>query len=155
MSAEFPRPWPFQLNSSRFQNVFCCPTRASAILSSCGTRSCARVRPESFIEWLWTGVGAFDTAEGLSRDVTDDIADELRNRCAERGEVPSSLQDFDRVAFFLVSRPLVNIAIGLFCPEDADRDVYIVLDDFVARPGLARTDADRGTLIRHLLEGQF
>ena len=24
----------------------------------------------------------------------------------------------DRVAFFLVSRPLVNFAIGLFCPMD-------------------------------------
>jgi hypothetical protein len=66
----------------------------------------------------------FNTAEGWSRDVADDIADELRNRCAERGEVPSSLQDFldehgsDRVAYFLVSRPLVNFAIGLFCPTD-------------------------------------
>ena len=41
-------------------------------------------------------------------------------------------------------------------PEDADRDVYIVLDDF-GRLGRAwrETDADRGTLIRHLLEGQF
>jgi hypothetical protein len=98
----------------------------------------------------------------------------------------------------LVSRPLVNFAIGLFCPtdfrpqskpppegkaeggavlirkiawvayltvmprspsivpEDADRDVYIVLDDF-GRLGRAwrETDADRGTLMRHLLEGQF
>jgi hypothetical protein len=65
---------------------------------------------------------AFNTAEGWSRDVTDDIADELRNRCAERGEGPSSLRDFststgaDRVAFFLVSRPLMSFAIGLFCP---------------------------------------
>jgi hypothetical protein len=34
---------------------------------------------------------AFNTAEGWSRDVTDDIADELR----ERGEeVPASLSDF-------------------------------------------------------------
>jgi hypothetical protein len=30
-----------------------------------------------------------NTAEGWSR-----IGDELRSRCAERGEVPSSLQDF-------------------------------------------------------------
>jgi hypothetical protein len=41
-------------------------------------------------------------------------------------------------------------------PEDADRDVYIVLDDF-GRLGRAwrETDADHGTLMRHLLEGQF
>jgi hypothetical protein len=31
---------------------------------------------------------AFNTAEGWSRDVTDEIADELRARCAERGEIP-------------------------------------------------------------------
>ena len=59
LSAEFPRPWPFQLSSSRFQNLFCSPTRASAILSSCGTRSCARSGPRGFIEWLWT----FDLVE--------------------------------------------------------------------------------------------
>jgi hypothetical protein len=44
-------------------------------------------------------------------------------------------------------------------PEDTDRDVYIVLDDF-GRLGRAwrvtdDTQADRGTLMRHLLEGQF
>jgi len=33
---------------------------------------------------------AFNTAEGWSRDVTDEIADELRPRCAERGEIPSA-----------------------------------------------------------------
>ena len=37
---------------------------------------------------------AFNTAQGWSRDVTDDVARELRNRCADRGEIPSSLQDF-------------------------------------------------------------
>jgi hypothetical protein len=37
---------------------------------------------------------AFNTAEGWSRDVTDDIARELRKRCADRGEIPSRLQDF-------------------------------------------------------------
>ena len=37
---------------------------------------------------------AFNTAQGWSRDVTHDIADELRERCAERGEIPLSLQDF-------------------------------------------------------------
>jgi hypothetical protein len=37
---------------------------------------------------------AFNTAEGWSRDVTDDIARELRKRCADRGETPARLQDF-------------------------------------------------------------
>ncbi len=36
---------------------------------------------------------AFNTAEGWSRDVTDEIAAELRERCAELDEVPWSLQD--------------------------------------------------------------
>jgi hypothetical protein len=54
---------------------------------------------EQLIENLLAGqyanpvrVVAFNTAEGWSRDVTDDVARELRERCAERGEVPSSLQ---------------------------------------------------------------
>jgi hypothetical protein len=34
---------------------------------------------------------AFNTAQGWSRDVTDDIASELRKRC---DEIPASLQDF-------------------------------------------------------------
>jgi hypothetical protein len=37
---------------------------------------------------------AFNTAQGWSCDVTDEIASELHQRCADRGEVPSSLQDF-------------------------------------------------------------
>ncbi len=37
---------------------------------------------------------AFNTAEGWSRDVTVDIADELRRRYAEFGEVPESILDF-------------------------------------------------------------
>ena len=37
---------------------------------------------------------AFNTAEGWSRDVTMDIADELRRRFAEYDEVPASVQDF-------------------------------------------------------------
>src|SRR5215468_10593803 len=37
---------------------------------------------------------AFNTAEGWSRDVTEDIADELCDRCAELGEIPVCLQDF-------------------------------------------------------------
>ena len=39
-------------------------------------------------------VVAFNTAEGWSRDVSDDVADELRERCADRGEVPAFLVDF-------------------------------------------------------------
>ncbi|MBR1156887.1 hypothetical protein [Bradyrhizobium sp. JYMT SZCCT0428] len=37
---------------------------------------------------------AFNTAEGWSRDVTRDIADELRRRLAEYDEVPASVQAF-------------------------------------------------------------
>ena len=37
---------------------------------------------------------AFNTAQGWSRDVTDEIARELHQQCADRGEVPSSLHDF-------------------------------------------------------------
>ena len=37
---------------------------------------------------------AFNTAEGWSRDVTVDIADELRRRHVEFGEVPDSILDF-------------------------------------------------------------
>ena len=39
-------------------------------------------------------VVAFNTAEGWSRDVSGDVADELRERCAERGEVPDFLAEF-------------------------------------------------------------
>ena len=37
---------------------------------------------------------AFNTAEGWSRDVTIDIADELRRRYVEYGEVPNSILEF-------------------------------------------------------------
>jgi len=37
---------------------------------------------------------AFNTAEGWSRDVTMDIAEELRRRYVEFGEVPDSILDF-------------------------------------------------------------
>jgi len=37
---------------------------------------------------------AFNTAEGWSRDVTMDIADELRRRYVEFGELSESLLDF-------------------------------------------------------------
>jgi hypothetical protein len=39
-------------------------------------------------------VVAFNTAEGWSRDVSDDVADALREHCAERGEVPAFLAEF-------------------------------------------------------------
>jgi len=35
---------------------------------------------------------AFNTDEGWSRDVSDDVADELRERCADEGRVPHSLE---------------------------------------------------------------
>ena len=41
-----------------------------------------------------TRIIAFNTAEGWSRDVTMDIADELRRRFAEFGEVPASVLEF-------------------------------------------------------------
>ena len=41
---------------------------------------------------------AFNTAEGWSRDVTVDIADELRRRFAEYDEVPRSVQEFLDIA---------------------------------------------------------
>jgi hypothetical protein len=37
---------------------------------------------------------AFNTAEGWSREVTMDIADEIRRRFAEYDEVPTSVQEF-------------------------------------------------------------
>ncbi|WGD54837.1 hypothetical protein QA641_13500 [Bradyrhizobium sp. CB1650] len=37
---------------------------------------------------------AFNTAEGWSRDVTTDIADEVRRRFSEYEEVPHSVQEF-------------------------------------------------------------
>jgi len=39
-------------------------------------------------------VVAFNTAEGWSRDVSDEIAAELAQACADRGETPPSLTDF-------------------------------------------------------------
>jgi hypothetical protein len=39
-------------------------------------------------------VVAFNTSETWSRDVTEDIANELREICAERGEIPGSIADF-------------------------------------------------------------
>src|SRR5215470_15031563 len=39
---------------------------------------------------------AFNTDEGWSRDVTEEIANELRETCSERGEMPNSIEDFIR-----------------------------------------------------------
>jgi hypothetical protein len=41
---------------------------------------------------------AFNTSEGWSRDVTKDIADELRRRLIEYGDVPRSVQAFVEAA---------------------------------------------------------
>jgi len=41
---------------------------------------------------------AFNTAEGWSRDVTVDVADELRRRFAEYDDVPASVEEFLEVA---------------------------------------------------------
>ena len=57
---------------------------------------------ETLIRYLLEGqcnnpvrVVAFNTDEGWSRDVSDDVADELRERCAQqRGAVPDFLLDF-------------------------------------------------------------
>jgi hypothetical protein len=56
---------------------------------------------ETLIRDLVTGlynkpvrIVAFNTAEGWSRDVTVDIADELRRRFVEFGEVPDSVHEF-------------------------------------------------------------
>jgi hypothetical protein len=37
---------------------------------------------------------AFNIAEGWSRDVSDEIAAELEQACADRGETPPSIADF-------------------------------------------------------------
>jgi hypothetical protein len=37
---------------------------------------------------------AFNIAEGWSRDVSDEIATELAQACADRGETPPSIEDF-------------------------------------------------------------
>ena len=37
---------------------------------------------------------AFNTAQGWSLDVTESIANELRETCSERGEMPESIKDF-------------------------------------------------------------
>jgi hypothetical protein len=39
-------------------------------------------------------VVSFNTSEGWSRDASEDVAEELRQRCADRGEVPPSLEAF-------------------------------------------------------------
>ena len=39
---------------------------------------------------------AFNTAQGWSLDVTESIANELRETCSERGEMTNSIEDFIR-----------------------------------------------------------
>ncbi|MCD9817677.1 hypothetical protein [Bradyrhizobium japonicum] len=39
-------------------------------------------------------VVSFNTSEGWSRDASEEIADELQQRCAARGDVPPSLEAF-------------------------------------------------------------
>ena len=46
------------------------------------------------VYWHPVRIVAFNSAEGWSRDVTKDIADELRRRYVEFGEVPDSILDF-------------------------------------------------------------
>jgi hypothetical protein len=60
---------------------------------------------ETLIRYLMDGqyrspvrIVAFNTAEGWSRDVTMDIADEVRRRLAEYDEVPASVLEFVEVA---------------------------------------------------------
>lgn len=63
---------------------------------------CEATDLETVIQDLLTGqyrdpirVIAFDTAEGWSQDVSEDIAQELRRRCdLQLRDVPSSIQDF-------------------------------------------------------------
>ena len=55
---------------------------------------------------------AFNTAEGWSRDVTMDIADELRRRFAEYDEVPASVQEFLESANRTSSSPIRNSTPG-------------------------------------------
>jgi hypothetical protein len=37
---------------------------------------------------------AFNTAEGWSRDASAEIAEELRQRCPDKGDAPASVQEF-------------------------------------------------------------
>jgi hypothetical protein len=60
---------------------------------------------ETLIQYLMQGqykspvrIVAFNAAEGWSRDVTKDIADELRRRFIECDEVPRSVQEFMETA---------------------------------------------------------
>jgi hypothetical protein len=60
-----------------------------------------RTDRETLIRDLYRGeygnpvrIVAFNTAEGWSRDVTTDIADELRRRYDEFGEAPDPILDF-------------------------------------------------------------
>jgi hypothetical protein len=45
-------------------------------------------------EYMPVRIVVFNTAEGWSRDVTVEIADELHRRCAKYVEIPASVLDF-------------------------------------------------------------
>jgi hypothetical protein len=56
---------------------------------------------ETLLHQLMTGqysspvrIVSFNTSEGWSRDVSQEVAEELLQRCADLGEVPSFLEDF-------------------------------------------------------------
>ena len=64
-----------------------------------GTRRETLIRDLMNAEWGHPArIVAFNTAEGWSRDVTMDIADELRRRFVEYDQVPRSVQEFLEMA---------------------------------------------------------
>jgi hypothetical protein len=68
-----------------------------------------------------SGVFAFNPAEGWSRDVSEDVAKELRRRCdLQLHDLPSSIQDF--VKRHEKARLLRSIA------DEADRGVLVTAE---------------------------
>jgi hypothetical protein len=64
-------------------------------------------------------IAAFNTTEGWSRDVTVDIADELRQRYLEFGEIPNSILDFieARTGVEPLPPPQCGIWVTGLCPD--------------------------------------
>jgi hypothetical protein len=60
-----------------------------AVLDDCGLAVCEHNGTAQQVAFV-----AFNTAEGWSRDVSDDIAAELAQARASRGEMPLSVADF-------------------------------------------------------------
>ena len=60
---------------------------------------------------------AFNTAEGWSRDVTVDVADEIRRRFAEYDDVPASVEELLEVAVFAVRQGLLPALIRSALPR--------------------------------------